>query len=165
MSPEKSIGENPVDIRFDCLPLRSIARWDIPLDASPRFRARCERIKRALNKHGALNTYYLHDGICRFRLANHPTEGLLQFGFEGTLTTNERDERAAAADLAIELNFESCVWLNEPVVSWLKDTAARAVMLEFDRYIAAGDLDRTRRRLALADLEWERRGGFVGMGI
>ena len=157
--------DRPVDIRFDCLPLRSIGRWDIPLDASPRFRARCERIKKALNKHGALNTYYLHDGLCRFRLTNHPDEGLLQFTFEGTLTTDTWDERTVGADLEVDLKHESCVWLTEPVVAWLKDSAARAVMVDFDRYISAGDLNRTRERLALADVEWERRGGFVGMGL
>lgn len=27
-----------VDISFDCLPLRSIGRMDVPLDASPKFR-------------------------------------------------------------------------------------------------------------------------------
>ena len=43
-----------VDIVFDCLPLRSIGRMDIPLDASPKYRARCERIKHALAVHGEL---------------------------------------------------------------------------------------------------------------
>ena len=28
-----------VEIVFDCLPLRSISRLDIPIDASPRYRA------------------------------------------------------------------------------------------------------------------------------
>ena len=38
-------------------------------------------------------------------------------------------------------------------------------MLEFNQYAVAGDLNRTRERLVLAEMEWERRGGFVGMGI
>ena len=50
----------PVDISFDCLPLRSIGRLDIPLDASPKYRARCERIKAAIDKHGSHNAYYLY---------------------------------------------------------------------------------------------------------
>ena len=37
-----------VEIEFDCLPLRSVGRMDIPIDASPNYRARCERIKHAL---------------------------------------------------------------------------------------------------------------------
>ena len=45
-----------VEIVFDCLPLRSLGRVDIPLDASPKFRAKCERIKDALGKHGTMNT-------------------------------------------------------------------------------------------------------------
>lgn len=97
--------ERHVDIRFDCLPLRSIGRWDIPLDASPRFRARCERIKSALHKHGAFNTYYLQNGVCRFHLSNQASEGVLEFTFDGTVTTDSRDEQAAAADLRVELRL------------------------------------------------------------
>lgn len=157
--------ERHVDIRFDCLPLRSIGRWDIPLDASPRFRARCERIKSALHKHGAFNTYYLQNGVCRFHLSNQASEGVLEFTFDGTVTTDSRDEQAAAADLRVELRSENCVWLTEPVVAWFHEAVKRAVMLEFNQYAVAGDLNRTRERLVLAEMEWERRGGFVGMGI
>ncbi|MGC3967556.1 MAG: hypothetical protein QM775_09355 [Pirellulales bacterium] len=157
--------ERPVDIRFECLPLRSISRFDVPLDASPRFRARCERIESALGKHGSLNTYYLHDGRCRFRLTNSDDHGVLEFAFEGTLTTDPADQRTVAADLQIDLRHETCVWLTEPIVAWLKDSVARAVMVDFDRYIAEGDVTRTQARLLLADLEWEQRGGFVGMGL
>ena len=39
-----------VEVSFDCLPLRSIARLDIPIDASPKYRARCERIKAAMEE-------------------------------------------------------------------------------------------------------------------
>ncbi|MBA4019928.1 MAG: hypothetical protein C0483_22405 [Pirellula sp.] len=157
--------ERPVDIRFDCLPLRSIVRWDIPLDASPRFRARCERIKSALHKHGSFNTYYLQNGFCRFHLSNQPNEGVLEFTFDGTITTDARDEQAAGADLRVELCSENCVWLTEPVVAWFREAVSRAVMLEFNQYAVAGDLNRTRERLVLAEMEFERRGGFVGMGI
>ncbi len=157
--------ERHVEIRFDCLPLRSIGRWDIPLDASPRFRARCERIKGALHKHGAFNTYFLQNGTCRFHLSNQASEGVLEFVFDGTITTDVRDEQAAAADLRVELRSENCVWLTEPVVAWFQEVVRQAVMLEFNQYAASGDLNRTRERLVLAEMEWERRGGFVGMGI
>ena len=35
-----------VEIAFDCLPLRTITRLDIPIDASPAYQQRCERINR-----------------------------------------------------------------------------------------------------------------------
>ena len=37
-----------VEISFDCLPLRSVGRLDIPMDASPKYRERCERINAPL---------------------------------------------------------------------------------------------------------------------
>ena len=39
-----------VEIRFDCLPLRSVTRLDIPLDASPKYQAFCHRVKAAIEK-------------------------------------------------------------------------------------------------------------------
>ena len=80
-----------VDITFDCLPLRSIGRMDIPIDASPKFRARCERIQKALTKHGSLNTYYLYNARCSFHLTNRSEFGVIEFGFEGTVLTDETD--------------------------------------------------------------------------
>ncbi|MCE9605649.1 MAG: hypothetical protein K8U03_12215 [Planctomycetia bacterium] len=159
------IAERQVDIRFECLPFRSIGRMDIPLDASPRFRAKCERIKASLAKHGSLNTYYLHDGVCRFQLSNHPGKGLLYFVFEGMISTDEWDEKSVSSDLQIDLKLETCVGLTQPVVAWFQENVARAVMLEFERYIAAGDLNRTKERLAFAETQWEQCGGFVGMGL
>ncbi len=53
--------DQSVEIAFDCLPLRSVGRLDIPLDASPDFRSRCERIKAAMEKHGTHNSYYLYN--------------------------------------------------------------------------------------------------------
>lgn len=158
-------NDRQVDIRFECLPFRSIGRFDIPLDASPRFRAKCERIKSALHKHGSHNTYYLHDGICRFQLANDPGKGLLYFVFEGMVSTDQWDEKVLSSDLTVELKLETCVGVTQPVVDWFRENVARAVMLEFDRYIAAGDLGRTKQRLALAETQWEQCGGFVGMGL
>ena len=73
-----------VDIEFDCLPLRSVGRMDIPIDASPAYRARCERIKHALETHGSHNTYFLYNAQCAFHLTNQPEIGMIQFRFEGT---------------------------------------------------------------------------------
>ncbi len=154
-----------VEIVFECLPLRSISRLDTPIDASPGFQAKCGRIQRALLKHGSYNTYFLHDATCVFHLTNNPNEGLLQFTFEGTVTTDESDRRAVAADLQAVLKFESCDWLTEPVVRWFKDAMARAVMIDFDRYIATGNLTRTEERLALEHARFEESRGYVGMGL
>ena len=73
-----------VEISFDCLPLRSVGRLDIPLDASPKYRERCLRVKAALEKHGSHNTYFLYNAQCIYRLTNRDDVGMIQFTFEGT---------------------------------------------------------------------------------
>ena len=50
-------------IVFRCGPS---GRMDIPIDASPAYRARCERIKHALETHGSHNTYFLYNAHARF---------------------------------------------------------------------------------------------------
>lgn len=159
------MSERSVEITFDCLPLRSIGRLDIPLDASPKFRAKCERIKTAINEHGSTNTFYLHNAKCIFRLTNDPGHGMLEFEFEGTVMTDETDRKTASAHLNVDLKRETCEWLTEPIVAWFKDTVRRAVMIEFDLYIAAGDLKRTEERFAKVQAEIEKSGGFLGMGL
>lgn len=152
-----------VDITFDCLPLRSIGRMDIPLDASPKFRARCERIQKALAKHGSLNTYYLYNARCAFHLTNRAEFGVIEFGFEGTVLNDEADTRSLHCDLHAELTRETCSWLTEPVVHWFRETVSTAVQVEFDRYIAAGDLLQAIERIQRLQSESDRQGGFVGM--
>jgi len=44
-------------------------------------------------------------------------------------------------------------------------TVNRAVAEEFDRYIAAGDLDKTLARIAALEAQTLEHGGFVGMGL
>ena len=136
-----------VEITFDCVPLRSIGRLDVPIDASPAFRALCERVKEAVQRHGLHNTYYLHNARCTYRLTSDERIGMLQFGFE------------------VELLRETCDWLAEPIVAWFRETVHRAVIVEFDRYIAAGDLDRTVQRLETIQAESDAHGGFLGMGL
>ena len=136
-----------VNISFDCLPLRSIERTDIPLDASPAFRARCERILKALERHGAHNTYYLYNAACNFHLSNEPGFGTIEFRFEGTALTDETDQKTLHCDLQVELARETCDWLTEPVVDWFTETVPIVVRSEFDRYIAAGDLGQTKARV------------------
>jgi hypothetical protein len=154
-----------VEISFDCLPLRSIGRFDVPLDASPELAAFCERVKHAAAKHGLHNSYYLHHAKCIFHLTNDPQHGVLEFQFEGTVLTDPEDRRTLRCDLHAELRHETCDWLVQPVVAWFAETVSQAVRVEFDRYIAAGDLQRTVQRAEQIQAESDARGGFMGMGL
>jgi hypothetical protein len=152
-----------VEVAFDCLPLRSVARLDIPIDASPKYRARCERIKRAIETHGSHNSYYLYNARCKFQLTNDPEVGRLEFTFEGTVLTDDADQRTRHCKLEVELSRETCDWLTEPIVAWFHEAVSRAVIVEFDRYIAAGDLAQTVKRIAQMQNQVDESGGFVGM--
>ncbi len=152
-----------VAIEFDCLPLRTVGRLDIPIDASPKYRERGLRIKGAIEKHGSFNTYFLYNARCTFHLANHRDLGLLQFTFIGTVLTDESDQRTVEADLEVKLERETCDWLTEPVVAWFRETVLRAVMVEFDRYIDAGDLEQTVKRIAEQQTKSDQTGGYTGM--
>ena len=152
-----------VEISFDCLPLRSVGRLEVPLDASPKYRQRCERITAALEKHGSHNSYYLYNALCSYRLTNDDAVGMIQLGFEGTVLTDADDRRAERCDLQIELKNETCDWLTEPVVQWFRETVQQAVAVEFNRYIAAGDLAKTAERIEKIRAESDDSDGFVGM--
>lgn len=152
-----------VEIEFECLPLRSVGRMDIPIDASPRYRARCERIKQALQSHGSHNTYFLYNAQCTFHLTNSAEFGMIQYAFEGTVLTDESDQKTVRSDLAVELARETCDWLTAPATAWLAESVSKAVEIEFDRYIAAGDLAQTVKRIEQLQAQSDERGGFVGM--
>ena len=152
-----------VDITFDCLPLRSVVRLDVPLDASPRFQAFCERVKAAVDRHGKFNTFYLYNGRCTYHLTNREDLGMIQFRFEGTLLTDEEDRHTVGCDVDVSLLRETCGWLSEPIVAWLRETVLRSVSVEFDRYIEAGDLEQTRQRIEKLQAAAEAAGGFMGM--
>ncbi len=154
-----------VEITFECLPLRSITRNDAPLDASPAFQALCGRMLQASEKHGRHNSYYLYDALCMFRLTNRDETGMLQFRFEGTVLTDSEDQRTEGADLSVELVRDTCDWLTTPVVEWFAETVRQAVRIEFDRFIAAGDLQRTVERVRLIEAESDQHGGFIGLGL
>lgn len=152
-----------VQIQFDCMPLRSIGRLDIPLDASPRYRQRCLRIKHAIEAHGSHNTYYLYNARCHFHLTNRDGLGEIEYRFEGTVLTDPADEKTVGCDLDVELTRETCEWLTEPIVDWFKESVSRAVVVEFDRYIAAGDLQQAHDRADKLRAETDANEGFVGM--
>ena len=152
-----------VDITFACLPLRSVTRFDIPLDASPRYRVFCERVKAAIDKHGSFNTYYLYNAKCLYHLTNREERGMLEFRFEGTLITDAEDRRTVRGDLEVELVRETCDWLSKPIVQWFCETVVQAVSVEFDRYIEAGDLEQAKQRIQKLQAASDEAGGFVGM--
>lgn len=155
--------ERWVDINFDCLPLRSVTRLDIPLDASPGYRALCERIKAALETHGSHNTYYLYNARCTYHLTNRPDYGMLEFKFDGTLFTDELDLRPDRCELNVELVRETCDWINATIVQWFQESVKHSVCVEFSRYIEAGDLQKTLERLEKLQSASDESGGFVGM--
>lgn len=152
-----------VEISFDCLPLRTINRLDIPLDASPKYRALCERIKQAIEKHGQHNTYYLYNAKCIYHLANHAELGMLEFRFEGVVLTDAVDASTERCDLTAELVRETCDWLAEPIVAWFKETVSHSVAVEFNRYIDAGDLAEAKKRIEAIQSASDDASGFVGM--
>lgn len=152
-----------VEISFDCLPLRTVPRVDVPIDASPKLAQKMLRVKTAIEKHGTLNTYYLHNAKCIFHLSNDPKLGMLEYGFEGVVLTDGSDIEARSCDLAIELSKETCNWLNQAVVDWMAETAQQAIVVEFNRYIRAGDLTKAIERVEKLQQATEESGGFVGM--
>ena len=152
-----------VEISFDCLPLRTVTRLDIPIDASPKYRERCERVKRAIDKHGSFNSYYLYNAGCKFHLTNHDDLGMIEFRFDGVALTDGSDLKTQRCDLTVELVRETCDWLTAPVVAWFHQSVSHAVKVEFDRFIEAGDLQKARDRIAKIQAEAEKSGGFVGM--
>jgi hypothetical protein len=152
-----------VEITFDCLPLRSVTRLDIPLDASPGYRALCERIKAAIETHGSHNTYYLYNASCTYHLTNRPDYGMLQFKFDGTLFTDATDLQPDRCELNVELTRETCDWINASIVQWFQESVKHSVCAEFGRYIDAGDLQKTFERLAKLREASDESGGFVGM--
>lgn len=152
-----------VEIEFDCLPLRSVVRMDAPLDASPRYEQFVERVKAAMQKHGTHNAYYLHRGTCIYHLTNATDRGEIAFAFEGTALTGTNDRKTRSVDLRVQLVRETCGWLSQPIVDFFAESVRHAVLVEFDRYIEAGDLSKTEQRMKKLAQQNEINEGFVGM--
>lgn len=154
-----------VHITFECLPLRTVTRLDPPLDASPGYRAFVERVKSAIERHGVMNSYYLHDATCRFHLTNRSGLGELEFRFEGVVLTDSTDTKVSGVDLEVTLLRETCDWLSTPIVEWFHECVRKSVAVEFELYAAAGDLSKTEERLRKLAEETESSGGYLGMGL
>ena len=58
---------------------------------------------------------------------------------------------------------ETCGWLSQPIVNFFAESVQHAVLVEFDRYIEAGDLSKTEERMHRLAEENELGQGFVGM--
>lgn len=152
-----------VEIEFDCLPLRSVSRLDVPIDASPKYARFVQCVKAAMEKHGTHNTYYLHRCTCVFHLTNASDRGEIAFEFHGTALTGQKDRKTCSVDLTVTLLRETCGWLSQPIVNFFAETVQHAVLVEFDRYIEAGDLSKTEERMQRLAAENELGEGFVGM--
>jgi hypothetical protein len=152
----------PIEIAFDCLPLRSLGRLDIPLDASDAFRSRAERIKAALAEFGAERTYYVYNAHCVFRFANSEFDGACRFEFEGVVRTDAGDRKCQDAQLEVRLASETCGGVPAEVEVWLASQVRRGVAVEFDRFIAAGQLERAAQA---SDIPLANLGGPAGMGV
>lgn len=132
------LPETAVEIEFDCLPLRSVGRLDVPLDASEELRRRSERIKAAIDAHGVDRTYFLYNSRCVFRFANSEVDGACRLAFEGVVRTDAGDRKCDQAMLDVRLVSETCGGISPAVEAWLIDRVRTAVAIEFDRFIAAG---------------------------
>ncbi len=152
-----------VEINFDCLPLRTITRLDIPIDASPKYQKRCEDILSAIKKHGSHNSYYLHNASCTYRLLNSAESGFVKFEFEGTVLTDQGDVEVTGTDLKTKLLSETCDWITEPIVQWFQQTVSHSVANEFNLYIQAGDLEKAQKRIEEIEASSDQDGGFLGM--
>ena len=156
---------NPVvDIVFDCLPLRLVGRFDVPLDASDAYRLRCERLKQAIDRHAGKNAYFLYNARCVYRLANSEVDGMLRFEFEGTVIASSGDDKAEATDLEIELTAATCRGLPNRVKAWFIKAVEVAVLIEFDRFVAAGNLSKAVAVASQVD-HIEDLASFAGMHL
>lgn len=152
-----------VEITFDCVPLRTLKEVIVPADASPKLAKKLTRMRDALEVHGRLNSYYLHNAHCSYHFTNDPDIGMCQFDFEGVILTDDGDMQARSCDLSIQLARETCSWIHQSIVDWLSESVQHAVLVEFNRYIQAGDLTKTIERLEALQRETEESGGYVGM--
>ncbi len=122
-------------------------------------------MQKAVASHGTRNSYYLTEGRCTFRFTNDPDIGWVRFTFEGTVLTDDPDARTIGSDLEVAIDQETCDWLTQPAVEWLRGAVKQAVEVEFDRYIAAGDLLRALERLAREQAASDAAGGYLGMNL
>jgi hypothetical protein len=143
-----AMADSAVQIEFDCLPQRSIARLDVPLDASEELRERAERMKAAMEAFGAERSYFLYNAHCVFRFANSEVDGVCRFAFEGAVQTDAGDRKCERTMLDVRLTSDTCGGVPDAVLAWLTERVHQAVPIEFDRFIEAGQLAARQQELA-----------------
>ena len=89
--------------------------------------------------------------------------GGLSFGFYGTVLTEADDQKTRSVDLTVEVKQETCSWLTQPIADWFSESVCQAAKVEFNRYITAGDLEQTKKRIEEIQAKSDDTGGFVGM--
>ena len=90
---------------------------------------------------------------------------MLEFHFDGTVLTDAEDMNTRLCDLQVELAGEVCSWLTASATAWFFDSVREAVKVEFDRFIAVGDLEKTVERLEQLRKMSDAQGGFLGIGL
>jgi len=89
---------------------------------------------------------------------------MLRFTFDGTVLTDRSDGQAERADLTIDLAAETCGGVPPAALEWLKWVVSKAILVEFDRFIAAGQL--AQRLADLGQVEsLSSLSGFAGMNV
>ncbi len=150
-----------VDIAFTCIPLRSLSRFDPPIDATEQQRDLVLRLHNALNKHGAHNAFYLCDGRCVFHLTNDESEGMVSFRFEGTVLTDAEDRKTVGSDLQVEFEGGSCDWLTAAAVDVVaRNRTGTPFASSSTATHRAGDLQKTIDRLQQLEAETNASGGY-----
>jgi len=138
LPPTPPVPDAVVDIAFDCLPLRTVGRLDVPLDASDALRRRAEQIKAAISAFGLERSYYLYNARCVFHFANSEVDGVCRFEFEGAVLTDAGDRKCVDTKLEVRLVSETCGGIPREVEIWLAERVRKSIAIEFDRFIAAG---------------------------
>ena len=90
---------------------------------------------------------------------------MLRFSFTGTVLTDISDCRADRADLAIELAADTTGGsMPSEVLAWFRQVVERTVLIEFDRFISAGQLAQRVTQLGLLKSLSEL-PDFAGMNV
>ena len=89
---------------------------------------------------------------------------MLRFSFDGTVLTDRSDCKADRADLNVVLTAETCGGVPPAALDWLRGIIKRAVLIEFDRFIADGQLAARVKQLGSVDSITDV-AGFAGMNV
>ena len=76
------------------------------------------------------------------------------------------ESRMTLTNMVVEMGAKTgLVPVDEKTVEWLKNTVGHAVEIEFNRYIAAGDLSKAIDRIERDQAASDAAGGFLGMNL